>query len=70
MVNVNKRVCPVEIAGGLDNRFRRLLQNPQKILVNYVQEGMTALDLGCGSGFFSVEKLKILLSRAAILEKC
>ena len=55
MVDKNKRVCPIERAGGLDNRVRRLLQNPQKILGNYVKEGMTALDLGCGPGFFSVE---------------
>ena len=51
MVDKNKRVCPVEIADGLDNRVRRLLQNPQRILGNYVKEGMTALDLGCGPGF-------------------
>ncbi|MGB3460067.1 MAG: class I SAM-dependent methyltransferase [Halobacteriota archaeon] len=55
MVDKNKRVCPIKRAGGLDNRVRRLLQNPQKILGNYVKEGMTALDLGCGPGFFSVE---------------
>jgi ubiquinone/menaquinone biosynthesis C-methylase UbiE len=49
------RVCPVEIAGSLDNRFRRLLQNPRKILGPYIEEGMTVLDLGCGPGFFSIE---------------
>lgn len=25
----NSRTCPVELAGGLDNLIRRLLQNPQ-----------------------------------------
>jgi ubiquinone/menaquinone biosynthesis C-methylase UbiE len=50
-----KRVCPVERAGHLDNKFRRWLQNPQKILSPYIKEGMTALDLGCGPGFFSVD---------------
>ncbi len=60
MVGKNKRMCPVERAGGLDNRVRRLLQNPQKILGNYVKEGMTALDLGCGPGFFSVEMAKMV----------
>jgi ubiquinone/menaquinone biosynthesis C-methylase UbiE len=48
------RVCPVELAGSLDNRFRRWVQNPQKILEKYVQEGMTVLDIGCGPGFFSL----------------
>jgi ubiquinone/menaquinone biosynthesis C-methylase UbiE len=60
MVDKNKHVCPVERAGGLDNKVRRLLQNPQRILGNYVKEGMTALDLGCGPGFFSVEMAKMV----------
>jgi len=49
------RVCPVERAGSLDNRIRRWLQNPRRILAPYVREGMTALDVGCGPGFFSIE---------------
>jgi ubiquinone/menaquinone biosynthesis C-methylase UbiE len=49
------RVCPVERAGSLDNRIRRWLQNPRKILGPYIKEGMTVLDVGCGPGFFSIE---------------
>jgi ubiquinone/menaquinone biosynthesis C-methylase UbiE len=49
------RVCPVERAGSLDNRFRRWLQNPWKILRPYIEDGMTVLDLGCGPGFFSID---------------
>jgi ubiquinone/menaquinone biosynthesis C-methylase UbiE len=49
------RVCPVSLAGGLDNRFRRWLQNPRKILGPYVKEGMKVLDIGCGPGFFSID---------------
>jgi ubiquinone/menaquinone biosynthesis C-methylase UbiE len=49
------RVCPVERAGRLDNRFRRWFQNPRKILSPYIEEGMTVLDLGCGPGYFSVD---------------
>jgi ubiquinone/menaquinone biosynthesis C-methylase UbiE len=49
------RVCPVERAGSLDNKFRRWLQNPGKILGPYVKEGMTVLDLGCGPGFFTID---------------
>lgn len=51
---VNKRVCPVEGAGGLDNRMRRWFQDPHKILKRYLHKGMTVLDLGCGPGFFSI----------------
>lgn len=56
----NTRVCPVEIAGGLDNSIRRFLQNPQKILKPYIQTGMTVLDMGCGPGFFTIEIAKLL----------
>jgi len=56
----NQRVCPVERAGGLDNRIRRWLQNPEKILKPYIKKGMTVLDLGCGPGFFSVEIARLL----------
>lgn len=58
--NINALVCPVEVAGMLDNRFRKLFQNPQKILKPYIKEGMVVLDLGCGPGFFSMEIAKLL----------
>jgi ubiquinone/menaquinone biosynthesis C-methylase UbiE len=54
------RVCPVERAGGLDSRIRRWIQNPQKILGAYIEEGMTVLDVGCGPGFFSIEMAKMV----------
>ncbi|MFB3895639.1 MAG: class I SAM-dependent methyltransferase [bacterium] len=60
MSDRKNRVCPVELAGGLDNRFRRWIQNPTKILAPYIKEGMIALDLGCGPGFFSIELAKLV----------
>lgn len=51
----NRHVCPVERAGTLDNRLRRWLQDPRKILAPYITEGMTVLDIGCGPGFFSID---------------
>lgn len=55
-----KRVCPVSLAGGLDNKIRKYLQNPRKILGPYIQEGMTVLDIGCGPGFFSIELAQMI----------
>ncbi len=49
------RLCPVERAGSLDNRLRRLLQNPRKILQPFIAPGMTVVDLGCGPGFFTLD---------------
>jgi ubiquinone/menaquinone biosynthesis C-methylase UbiE len=64
---INKRICPVELAGGLDNSIRRLLQNPHKILKPYISEGMTVLDLGCGVGFFSIEIAKMLRDSGKVI---
>lgn len=55
MSDKKTRICPVEKAGTLDNRIRRWLQDPKKILHPYIKEGMTVLDFGCGPGFFSVD---------------
>lgn len=60
MTDKDNRICPVALAGGLDNRLRRWLQNPRRILEPYVQEGMTALDFGCGPGFFTVELARLV----------
>jgi ubiquinone/menaquinone biosynthesis C-methylase UbiE len=54
------RVCPVELASSLDNKIRKWLQDPRKILAPYIREAMTVLDIGCGPGFFSVEMAKMV----------
>ena len=56
----SNRVCPVERAGGLDNRIRRWFQNPHKILGPYIEEGMTVMDLGCGPGLFSIDMAQMV----------
>ncbi len=63
----NSRTCPVELAGGLDNFVRRLLQNPQKLLKPYISNGMTILDLGCGPGFLSIEMAKMLIGSVKVI---
>jgi ubiquinone/menaquinone biosynthesis C-methylase UbiE len=60
MTKINERVCPVTLAGSLDNSIRRYLQNPQKILSPYITEGMTVLDVGCGPGFFTLEMARMV----------
>ncbi|HUI11503.1 MAG TPA: class I SAM-dependent methyltransferase [Bacteroidota bacterium] len=60
MTRDRNRVCPVELSGGLEGRLRRWLQNPERILAPYLHEGMTALDLGCGPGFFSIPMARLV----------
>lgn len=61
------RICPLEKAGLLDFGLRQLLQNPKKILGPYVREGMTALDLGCGPGFFTMEMARLAGSSGNVI---
>ncbi|MFA6980900.1 MAG: methyltransferase domain-containing protein [Ignavibacteriaceae bacterium] len=60
MTEERPRVCPVELANSLDSKIRRWLQDPQKILSPYIQEGMKVLDVGCGPGYFSIELAKMV----------
>ena len=49
------RVCPWWLGYFLLNPWRRRGQNPAKILVPYVRQGMTVLEPGPGMGFFTLD---------------
>jgi len=49
-----RSVCPAEDAGWLSTPLRRLITHPARILGDLVGPGDTALDLGCGPGFFTL----------------
>jgi ubiquinone/menaquinone biosynthesis C-methylase UbiE len=53
-------ICSVEHAGALDSRIRRWFQNPRKILAPFLREGMTAVDYGCGPGFFTLDMAELV----------
>jgi 2-polyprenyl-3-methyl-5-hydroxy-6-metoxy-1,4-benzoquinol methylase len=52
------RVCPPWCCFTFDNVFRRLLQNPNRILKPYVKPGWTVLDVGPGMGYFTIPLAK------------
>ncbi|MCD4819492.1 MAG: class I SAM-dependent methyltransferase [Candidatus Cloacimonetes bacterium] len=54
------RVCPVWMAYTFDNPLRKLIHNPQKMFKEYVKEGMTVMDIGCGLGCFSIGLAKMV----------
>ncbi len=47
------QTCPWWLSFTFDNAFRRLIHDPVKILGKYVHPGDTALDVGCGMGYFT-----------------
>jgi SAM-dependent methyltransferase len=46
--------CPGWAAPFMASPLRRLLENPEKLLGPWVEPGMTILDVGCATGFFSL----------------
>ncbi|MBW1641905.1 MAG: class I SAM-dependent methyltransferase [Deltaproteobacteria bacterium] len=54
-----EHICPWWIGYLLVSPLRRLGQNPNKILAPYIKPGMTALDVGCGMGFFSLDMARL-----------
>ncbi len=53
-------VCPYWVGYFLINPLRKYAQNPEKILGNYVQSGMTVIDYGCAMGYFSIPMAKMV----------
>jgi len=50
----NNRVCPWWLCYSFDNPLRRLFHDPERLLGPYVKLGMTAVDIGCGMGYFTL----------------
>ncbi|MCB2169910.1 MAG: class I SAM-dependent methyltransferase [Deltaproteobacteria bacterium] len=61
------RVCPYQMAFMLDNWMRRLFQNPVKLLADYIREGNTVVDLGCGPGFFTIDMAEMVGSTGQVI---
>jgi len=57
---ISPRVCPHTISFFLDNGFRKLIQNPKRIVGPYIKAGDTVMDIGCGPGFFSIEMARMV----------
>lgn len=55
-----KHVCPWWLAYTFDNPLRRLFHKPEEIFAPYLSKGMTAIDLGCGMGYFSIGMARIV----------
>jgi len=60
-------VCPWWLGYLLASPLRRLLQDPVEIVKLYAEEGMTALDVGCGMGFFSLPMAELVGEKGRIV---
>lgn len=64
---MTKRICPFWVGYLLISPLRTLVQNPQKILSQYVTSGMKVLDIGCGMGFFSLPLAQMVGSNGKVI---
>ena len=55
-----KHVCPWWLVYTFDNPLRRIFHKPEEMFAPYLREGMTAIDLGCGMGYFSISMARIV----------
>lgn len=54
------KVCSHKHSFSLDNFLRKLVQPPKKILSPYIKSGDTAVDIGCGPGFFTTAMAELV----------
>ena len=60
-------VCPAWLGYFLLNPFRKLLEDPEKMLGSIVREGMTVLEPGCGMGYFTIPMARMVGERGRIV---
>lgn len=60
LMRMNDRVCPWWICYTFDNPLRRLVHDPGRLLEPYVKSAMTAVDIGCGMGYFTLGAAKLV----------
>lgn len=51
---MEEHLCPSWLYFSLGNSLRKMAHDPEKMFREYVREGQTVADLGCGPGFFTL----------------
>ena len=46
---------------------RKLIQNPKRIVGSYLSDGMSAVDIGCGMGFFTLPMADIVGTQGKVI---
>ena len=60
-------VCPVWFAWVINNPLRRWLHNPEEILGRLIAPGFTVVELGCGSGPFTIALARMVGSSGRVI---
>ena len=55
-----ERVCPWWLGYLLASPVRRLFEKPEEVLAPHVKGGMTAMDVGCAMGYFSLPMAELV----------
>jgi len=58
--DADHHVCPWQHGALLTVGARKLLNNPVRIVTPYLSPGATAMDVGCGMGFFTIPMARIV----------
>ena len=57
---MGQRVCPWWLGYGLLVPFRRLLEDPVRLLGPWVRDGMLVVEPGCGMGYFTLDLARMV----------
>jgi ubiquinone/menaquinone biosynthesis C-methylase UbiE len=60
-------VCPWWCCFTFDNPLRKLIHKPAAILSPYVRQGFTAVDIGPGMGYFTVELCRLVGTEGRVI---
>jgi ubiquinone/menaquinone biosynthesis C-methylase UbiE len=63
----NEHVCTIGHLKFVDNFLRKMVHNPKKLFGQYIKEGMTVLDIGCGGGFVTLGFADMVGSRGKVI---
>ncbi|MBD3274884.1 MAG: methyltransferase domain-containing protein [Candidatus Marinimicrobia bacterium] len=64
---MGQEVCPVWAGYWLASPIRKLWQNPEKILSDYVKPGMTVIDVGSAMGFFTLPMAQLVDESGSVI---